>query len=96
MLKDEFVAVVKATSEIAEVETSAILSDCRLAEVVEARVMAIKILNELGYSTQRISKFFHKTEPGIRGILASYDDRMRSNPLIVRMMQEIKKKLQSN
>lgn len=95
MLRDYFVAVIEATSSVVEVDASSILSDCKTSEVVEARCIAIKILHDEGYSTQRIAKYFYKTEPGIRCILASYDARLQGNPLIVRMVEEIKKKLSS-
>ena len=93
MLSDVVGSVVDITAEIAEVDSQSILSDCRQSEVVEARMIAVKILSDMGYSPQRLSKYFHKSEQGIRVILSAYYDRQNCNPLFLRMEKEIRNKL---
>lgn len=96
MIRDDFITVIQTTADIAEVDVSAMLSGCRELEVVEARCIAVKLLNTMGYSLQRIARYFHKTDEGIRKLISSYDDRVRTNKLISRMVKEITKKLPTN
>lgn len=94
MVRDDFMAVIKATAEIAEVDESALIADCRYSEVIEARIIAMKILSDMGYSPQRLAKYFHKSEQGIRLILSMYEDRHR-NALMSRIEKEIRNKVES-
>lgn len=95
MIQDDFMAVIQTTADIAEVDVSAILSNCKQSEAVEARCIAVTILHDMGYSIQRIARYFHKTEAGIRCILSLYDDRVETNPFIARLVEVIRKKLPS-
>lgn len=95
MIRDDFMVVIQTTADVAEVDVSAILSNCKQSEVVEARCIAVSILHDMGYSIQRIAKYFHKTEAGVRCILSGYEDRVDTNPFIVRLVEEIRKKLLS-
>lgn len=94
MVSDDFSAVVKIVSEVAEVDESALIADCRYSEVIEARIIAMKILSDMGYSPQRLAKYFHKSEQGIRLILSMYEDRHK-NAFMSRMEKEIRKKVES-
>lgn len=94
MVSDDFSLVVKVTAEVAEVEESALITDCRYAEVIEARIIAMRILSDMGYSPQRLAKYFHKSEQGIRLILSMYEDRHK-NALMSKMEKEIRKKIES-
>lgn len=94
MVSDDFSLVVKFTSEVAEVDESALITDCRCSEVIEARIIAIKILSDMGYSPQRLAKYFHKSEQGIRLILSMYEDRHR-NIMMLKLEKEIRKKVES-
>lgn len=95
MLSEDVQAVVESTAQIAEVDVQSILSDCRQSEVVEARMIAIHILSQMGYSPQRLAKYFHKTEQGIRLILSMYEDRHKGNILLSRIEKDILKKVES-
>lgn len=94
MVSDDFSLVVKVTAEVAEVEESALITDCRYAEVIEARIIAMRILSDMGYSPQRLAKYFHKSEQGIRLILSMYEDRHR-NIIMSKMEKEIRKIVES-
>ena len=94
MLSEDVMGVVQITSEVAEVDCQSILSDCRQSEVVEARMIAIHILSQMGYSPQRLAKYFHKSEQGIRLILSMYEDRHR-NIMMSKMEKEIRKQVES-
>lgn len=95
MLCEKAMLVVEHTAQVAEVTAESILSDCRQSEVVEARMIAIKILSDMGYSAQRLAKYFRKTEPGVRRILSTYDYRSAHNVLVFKMTQQIRNKLES-
>ena len=95
MLCEKAMLVVEYTAQVAEVTAESILSDCRQSEVVEARMIAIKILSDMGYSAQRLAKYFHKTEPGIRRILSIYDDRSSQSILVSTMTKQIRNKVES-
>lgn len=94
MVSDDFSLVVKVTAEIAEVDESALITDCRFSEVIEARIIAMKILSDMGYSPQRLAKYFHKSEQGIRLILSMYEDRHK-NIMMSKLEKEIRNKLAS-
>ena len=94
MVSDDFSLVVKVTAEVTEVEESALIADCRYSEVIEARIIVMKILSDMGYSPQRLAKYFHKSEQGIRLILSMYEDRHK-NALMSKMEKEIRKKIES-
>ena len=96
MLCEKAMSVVEHTAQVAEVAAESILSDCRQSEVVEARMIAVKILSDMGYSTQRLAHYFSKTEPGIRRILVMYDIRSSHNILISKMTRQIKNKVETN
>lgn len=96
MLCEKAMLVVEQSARVAEVAAELILSDCRQSEVVEARMIAVKILADMGYSTQRLATYFHKTEPGIRRILAMYETRSSHNILIKKMAQQIRNKVETN
>lgn len=96
MLNENAMLVVGQTALITEVPAELILSDCRESEVVEARMIAIKILSDMGYSAQRLAKYFNKTDAGVRRILAMYDTRSSHNILIRKMAQQIKNKVDTN
>lgn len=96
MLCEQVISVVEVVAQVAEVPAQAILSDCRQSEVVEARIIAIHILSQMGYSQQRLAKHFHKSTEGIRKILSLYDQRSSTNPLMLRLVKEVTNILSNN
>lgn len=95
MLYDDFMNVISAVAEVAEISGSDMLSDSRKADTVEARCVAVKILAELGYSPARIARYFHKTETSIRIILTNFSDRQETNKILVKILQETRIKLKN-
>lgn len=95
MLYDDFMAVCSTTAEVAEVSVSDMLSDCRMADIVEARCIAIKILSELGYSHARIARYFYKSEASIRSVLINFVDRQATNKIAAKILQETRNKLKN-
>lgn len=86
MLRENFIAVLQATSKAAEVSCNEMLSDSKRLEVVDARSVAIKILAEAGYCPCRIARFFHKTEASVRHTLS-----LESNKILEKILQNTRK-----
>lgn len=91
MLKENFIAVLQATSKAAEVSCNDMLSDSKRLEVVDARSVAIKILAEAGYCPCRIARFFHKTEASVRHTLNNFELRLKSNKILEKILQNTRK-----
>lgn len=95
MLKDNFVAVIQAVSKAADIPCDEILSETKRLEVVDARSIAMKILNDAGYCPGRIARLFHKTEASVRYTLANFDDRKKANKILENLLQTTRKILEN-
>lgn len=89
MMKEEMTKVVSITARITEIDAGLILSGSRQADVVDARCIAMRVLHDLGYSTSKIARFFHRTETSVRNTLYSFESRETSNKLFKRIYNEI-------
>lgn len=95
MLRDNFVAVIQATAQAADIPCDDILSESKSLEVVDARSIAIKILSDAGYCPARIARLFHKTQASIRYTLANFEDRKKSNKILENILKETRKILEN-
>ena len=96
MLRENFIAVLQATSKAAEVSCNEMLSDSKKLEVVDARSVAIKILSDAGYCPCRIARFFNKTESSIRYYLNNFELRKENNKILEKILQNTRKILANN
>lgn len=90
-----FAKIISVVSIETEVSESRILSDCKSTEVVDARSILVKILQETGLYPVQIAGMLHKTPACIRNILSNYDIRESTNKLMKIYRQHISKKLES-
>lgn len=95
MLKDNFVAVIQATSQAADIPCEDILSESKRLEAVDARSIAMQILFDAGYCPGRIARLFHKTEASVRYTLANFEDRKASNKILEKILKETRKILEN-
>lgn len=96
MITEDFTRVLNIVSEITEIETKDILSPSRKMEFVEARMLLAKAMNELGYHPVLIAKKLNITPNNTRLLIESFTTRVKTEKLLIRMYQEIVKKLTQN
>jgi hypothetical protein len=96
MMTDDFVKLLDAVSEITEISTKEIMSSSRKMEYVEARMLVCKAMTELGYHPSQIAKKLFITPNNIRLLTESFHCRVKTDKLLIRMYQEIIKKLTQN
>lgn len=94
MCKSEiFAEILEAVSRETEVSASQILGDCKQMEVVDARSITAKLLNEKGLYPEQIAVLMHKTAASVRYLLSNYENRKSANKIIAIYMQNVRKSL---
>ena len=93
MITKDFERALEIVSEITEIEAKDILSSSRKMELVEARMLLAKAMNEMGYHPTLIAKKLNITPNNIRLLIDSFTHRAKTDILLIRMYQEISKKL---
>lgn len=92
MCKSEiFAEIIEAVSRETEVSASQILGCSKHMEVVDARSILVKLLNERGLYPEQIAVLLHKTAASIRYLLSNYESRKSANKIIAIYAQNIRK-----
>ena len=91
MCKSEiFAKIIKAVSIETEVSEALILSNSKAMEVVDARSILAKLLQESGFYPMQIARYMHKTSASIRFLLTNYESRKNTNKMIPIYTQNIR------
>lgn len=94
MCKSEiFAEILEAVSRETEVSASQILGCSKHMEVVDARSITAKLLNEKGLYPEQIAVLMHKTAASVRYLLSNYENRKSANKIIAIYMQNVRKSL---
>lgn len=73
-----------------------ILGNSKQMEVVDARSILVKLLQESGFYPIQIARFMRKTPASIRILSANYENRKSANKIIVIYMQNIRKSMKKD
>lgn len=79
----------------AESDASKIMSRCGEAEVVDARWICVKLLNELGYYPSRIAELMGITPRYVQYILCDFEDRIVFNAVMRNNYERGRKRLRN-
>ena len=71
-----FDKVVSVVAELCELSADNILYGRKTDEVVDARWIIVKILNEQGFHTSKIAMLLNMTQRNVTHILAIFQDRL--------------------
>lgn len=94
MCKSEiFAEIIEAVSRETEVSASQILGCSKHMEVVDARSILVKLLNERGLYPEQIAMLLHKTAASVRYLLSNYESRESTNKIIAIYAQNIRKSI---
>lgn len=95
-MKKIFNQIIKAVSDVTEIETDVLLSSQKSEEVVDARCILVYLCREYGLYVKRISDHSNLTVSGVRYLLSRFQERKVNNKIINIHLQEIQKQLKSN
>ena len=94
MCKSEiFAEIIEAVSRETEVSAQQILGCSKHMEVVDARSILVKLLNERGLYPEQIAVLLYKTAASIRYLLSNYESRKSANKIITIYTQNVRKSL---
>lgn len=94
MCKSEiFAEILEAVSRETEVSAAQILGCSKHMEVVDARSITAKLLNEQGLYPEQIAVLMHKTAASVRYLLSNYENRKSANKIIAIYTQNVRKSL---
>jgi len=94
MKKSEIIAnVLSAVSEETEFDIKTILSQDKRREVVDARHIAIQLLNRCGIYQSAIVEIFRTTPRNIQYIVSDFDTRLLCSPPMRNDYERIRKRL---
>ena len=94
MCKSEiFAEILESVSRETEVPASRILGCSKQMEVVDARSILVKFLNEEGIYPEQIAALIHKTTASVRYLLSNYESRKSVNKIIAIYVQNIRKSI---
>lgn len=96
MITEDFMRALNIVAEVTEIEPKDILSTNRKMELVEARMLLAKAMNEMGYHPTLIAKKLHITPNNTRLLIDSFTSRAKTDKILIRMYQEISTKLCRN
>ena len=92
MCKSEiFNRVLDVVSQQTEVSREQILSRSKSMEVVDARCILFRLLQEQGLYPGQIATQARKTPAAIRYLLSHFEDRVKSNKMVKIYLQNIRK-----
>ena len=96
MDKNEYFSkVIKVVTELTDVDEADILGKSRVPEVVDARWLAICLMNEKGYSTRQIVPLIGHPKRTVNNALSSFDYRAKCvNPHLSNMLAIARQLLQ--
>lgn len=96
MISADFVRALNITSEVTEIESRMILSKSRRMEYVEARMLLVKAMNEMGYHPMQIAPRMRISVNAVRALLDNFPIREKADKILSKMYIEIIKKLSEN
>ncbi len=97
MCKSEiFNRVLDAVSQETEISREMILSRSKSMEVVDARCLLFRLLQEQGMYPGQIAEKARKTPACIRYLLLHFDERVEANKMVEIYLQNIRKSLKNN
>lgn len=69
--------MLEVVAKVTEIDAQSIISTSRVAEVVDARHILVRMLYEKGLPQSRISRCSNFSKSAISQMLSKFDDRMR-------------------
>ena len=88
-----YLDTLSAVAEETEVEMEKILSGCKEEEVVDARILLIRLLSEQGLYPIQISKFTGICQRSVNRFLLDFPDRIDSRKIVRLYYDNLRKKL---
>lgn len=89
-----FAEAVKFASEASDIPSDRILSESRDADVVDARMLVIQTLYDIGLYPRRIAEMFGMTPANVRHLLTA-DNRKETNKIYANNLQALRKHIAS-
>lgn len=89
-----FAEAVKFASEASDIPSDRILSESRDADVVDARMLVIQTLYDIGLYPRRIAELFRMTPSNVRHLLTA-DNRKATNKIYANNLQALRKHIAS-
>lgn len=89
-----FAEAVKFASEASDIPSDRILSESRDADVVDARMLVIQTLYDIGLYPRRIAELFRMTPSNVRHLLTA-DNRKATNKVYANNLQALRKHIAS-
>ena len=89
-----FAEAVKFASEASDIPSDRILSESRDADVVDARMLVIQTLYDIGLYPRRIAEMFGMTPSNVRHLLTA-DNRKETNRIYANNLQALRKHIAS-
>lgn len=89
-----FAEAVKFASEASDIPSDRILSESRDADVVDARMLVIQTLYDIGLYPRRIAEMFKMTPSNVRHLLTA-DNRKATNKIYANNLQALRKHIAS-
>lgn len=89
-----FAEAVKFASEASDIPSDRILSESRDADVVDARMLVIQTLYDIGLYPRRIAEMFNMTPSNVRHLLTA-DNRKTTNKIYANNLQALRKHIAS-
>lgn len=89
-----FAEAVKFASEASDIPSDRILSESRDADVVDARMLVIQTLYDIGLYPRRIAEMFGMTPSNVRHLLTA-DNRKATNKIYANNLQALRKHIAS-
>jgi chromosomal replication initiation ATPase DnaA len=74
---EDFSKVIKVVTELADVRKEDVLGKSRVQEIVDARWMAIYLMDEQGYCTKEIAELFNEPVRTINHAIRNFPDRAK-------------------
>ena len=88
-----YLDTLSAVAEETEVEMEKILSGCKEEEVVDARILLIRLLSEQGLYPIQISKFTGICQRSVNRFLLDFSDRISSRKIMRLFYDNLRNKL---
>lgn len=88
-----YLDTLSAVAEETEVEMEKILSGCKEEEVVDARILLIRLLSEQGLYPIQISKFTGICQRSVNRFLLDFPDRISSRKIMRLFYDNLRNKL---
>lgn len=88
-----YLDTLSAVAEETEVEVEKILSGCKEEEVVDARILLIRLLSEQGLYPIQISKFTSICQRSVNRFLLDFSYRIDSRKMVRLYYDNLRKKL---